>query len=76
MCYNAGKGGMKMIDQEMKIIDILNKYPNAVPVLQKNGVGCLGCMLAHSETIGEGLAAHGLDVETVLKEIESGTEVA
>jgi len=76
MCYNTGKGGINMIDQSMKIVDLLNQYPSAIPVLQKNGVGCLGCMLAHSETIGEGLSAHGLDVDAILQEIESGAEAA
>jgi hypothetical protein len=33
-------------------------------------------MLAHSETIGEGLSAHGLDVDAILKEIESDAEAA
>lgn len=65
-----------MIDKELKIVDLLNQYPSAIPVLQKNGVGCLGCMLAHSETIGEGLTAHGLDVDAILKEIEDGSKTA
>lgn len=65
-----------MIDQDMKIVDLINEYPSAIPVLQKNGVGCMGCMLAHSETIGEGLSAHGLDVEAILTEIEAGAQAA
>ena len=59
-----------MIDKKMMIVDLLNEYPESVGILQKNGVGCMGCMLAHSETIGEGLTAHGLDVDEILKEIE------
>ncbi|MDD5455470.1 MAG: DUF1858 domain-containing protein [Candidatus Margulisbacteria bacterium] len=62
-----------MISKDMKIIDMLNEYPDSISIMQKHGVGCLGCMLAHSETIGEGLAAHGLDVDAVLKEIEDLT---
>ena len=62
-----------MISKDLKIIDVLNNYPQAVSVLQKNGVGCLGCLMAHSESIGEGLAAHGLDADTILAEIEAAS---
>lgn len=65
-----------MISPDMKIIDLVNEYPEAISILQKHGIGCMGCMLAHSETIAEGLAAHGMDVEAVLKEIEAASEAA
>ncbi|OGI10686.1 MAG: disulfide oxidoreductase [Candidatus Margulisbacteria bacterium GWF2_35_9] len=65
-----------MISKDMKIIDLVNEYPEAITILQENGVGCMGCMLAHSETIGEGLTAHGLDVDKILKDIEAATKSA
>ena len=66
-----------MISPDMKIIDLINDYPEAITILQKHGIGCMGCMLANSETIAEGLAAHGMDVDAVLKEIEkASTEAA
>lgn len=60
-----------MISKDMSIIDLLNTYPAAIEVLHKHGVGCVGCLMAHSESAGEGLAAHGLDVDEVLAEIEA-----
>ena len=65
-----------MISKDIKIIDLVNEYPEAVTVLQDNGVGCMGCMLAHSETIAEGLTAHGLDVDKIMKDIEEATAKA
>ena len=65
-----------MIDKDKKIIDLINEYPEAVTIMQKHGIGCMGCMLAHSESIGEGLAAHGLDVDSVLSEIEEASAPA
>lgn len=56
------------------IIDVINKYPEAVTVLQKNGVHCLGCMMAHSESLAEGLGAHGLDVNKIIQEIEASVK--
>ena len=64
-----------MIKKDIKIIDLVNEYPEAVEVLQNHGVGCMGCMLAHSETIEEGLTAHGLDTDKILKEIEVAAKV-
>ena len=62
-----------MISKDTMIIDLINTHPEAITVMQKHGIGCMGCMLAHSETIGEGLAAHGLDVDAVLNEIEAAS---
>ncbi|MEK6557509.1 MAG: DUF1858 domain-containing protein [Candidatus Margulisiibacteriota bacterium] len=62
-----------MISKDMTILEMINTYPSAVAVLQKHGIGCLGCLMAHSESIGEGLSAHGVDVDAVLAEIEAMT---
>lgn len=64
-----------MIAKTDSIVDVINTYPEAVNILQKNGVHCMGCLLAHSESIFDGLTAHGLDAEKVIKEIEA-TEAA
>ncbi len=58
------------ISKKDNIIDVINDYPAAIEVLQNHGVHCVGCMLAHSESLEEGLAAHGMDVDAVIKEIE------
>lgn len=58
-----------MITSEMKILDVVQNYPAAVRVLQRSGLGCIGCMMASSETIGEGIAAHGLDVDKIMAEM-------
>jgi hybrid cluster-associated redox disulfide protein len=38
-----------MITKEMGIIDIVNQYPQTVPVFQDYGMGCIGCMAARFE---------------------------
>lgn len=45
--------------------------PNAAGVFAKHGLGCLGCMLANFETIGEGCAAHGIDVNAILRDLNA-----
>jgi hybrid cluster-associated redox disulfide protein len=55
--------------KNMSIMEVINTHPKAVEILQNNGVGCMGCMMAHAETLGEGLSAHGLDVDAIVKEL-------
>ena len=65
------EGGLFMISKDMSIVDLLNDYPVAMSVLQKHGVGCMGCIMANAETVEQGLGAHGLDVDAVLADIEA-----
>lgn len=58
-----------MVTKDMNIMEVVEKYPVAVQVFQRHGLGCVGCMIASGETLGEGIAAHGLDVEIILDEI-------
>lgn len=60
-----------MVTKEMNIMEVVEKYPVAVEVFQRHGLGCVGCMIASGETIGEGIAAHGLDPDLVIAEINS-----
>lgn len=58
-----------MITREMSIGEAVQKYPQTVPVFQSHGMGCLGCAVARFENIAEGAAAHGIDVEKLLKDL-------
>ncbi len=59
-----------MYTKDTKIGEIAGN-PAAAAVFAKHGLGCLGCMLANFETIGQGCAAHGLDVEAILKDLNA-----
>lgn len=58
-----------MVTKDMNIMEVVEKYPMVVEVFQRNGLGCVGCMIASGETLGEGIAAHGLDPDTIIEEI-------
>jgi hybrid cluster-associated redox disulfide protein len=58
-----------MITKEMNILEAVRTYPQVGHVFSKYGLGCIGCMVAAGETIGEGLAAHNLDVDAIVAEI-------
>lgn len=57
-----------MYTKDTKISEVAADRKSA-EVFKKHGLGCLGCMLANYETIGEGCAAHGLNADTILKDL-------
>lgn len=62
-----------MITKDMLIIDALQQGdPDKLAnVLQKSGMHCLHCMLAHGETIEEAAAVHGIDADELVKKLNA-----
>ncbi len=57
---------MALIEKEMGIIEVVEKWPQTAEVLMSMGMGCLGCAAAHFETIEQGALAHGMDVDALM----------
>lgn len=62
------------ITAEMSITEIVQKYPQTAEVLMQQGMGCLGCAAARFENLGQGAAAHGIDVEQLLVALNKAIE--
>ena len=60
---------MSKITKDTGIIDAVQQHPEIIEVFQNYGLGCIGCMAAHYETIGQGAGAHGLDVDALIADI-------
>jgi hybrid cluster-associated redox disulfide protein len=60
---------MAKITKDTGIIDAVQEHPEIIEVFQEYGLGCIGCMAANFETIGEGAGAHGLDVDALIEDI-------
>lgn len=58
-----------MITKEMGIRDIVMKYPQTVAVFQAHGMGCLGCSAARFENLAQGAAAHGIDIDKLVQDL-------
>lgn len=58
-----------MITKDSKILEVVQNNPETVTVFQNHGLGCVGCMLAQFETLGEGAAAHGLDIDVLVEDL-------
>jgi hybrid cluster-associated redox disulfide protein len=57
----------RKITGETPIRDLLTKYPKAAEVFAAKGMACLGCAASMFETVEQGAAAHGIDLEDLLE---------
>lgn len=62
------------VTKDMGIQDVVDKYPQLVPVFFKFGLGCLGCAAARFESIEQGAMAHGIDVDALITDLNKSLE--
>ncbi len=60
---------MAKVTKEMNIMEAVEKYPIIAQVLMRYGLGCVGCIISTAETLGEGIAAHGLNPDIIIEEV-------
>jgi hybrid cluster-associated redox disulfide protein len=56
-----------MIHKDMKIEDVLRKFPQTASVFERFGVDCTTCELSRYEDLAHGARVHKIDLETLLK---------
>lgn len=61
----------KKITKDMTFGQVLKDYPQVAPIFMKFGMHCIGCHIAISETIEQGAVAHGVEVDDLVKELNS-----
>lgn len=62
------------ISKDMYISEVLEQYQSTVPIFFKNGLHCLGCVMASGETVEEACMVHGIDCDQLLKELNEFLE--
>ena len=50
----------------MTIGEIIRMDSNLIPVLQRFGMGCVGCPSAQSETLEEAAMVHSINIDELL----------
>lgn len=60
-----------MIEKTIKIGDLIEQYPEKSETLLEAGMHCLGCPAAREETIEEACMVHGIDVDELVKKLNS-----
>ncbi len=59
------------INKNMTFHQVLQMSPEVAKVLGKYNLGCIGCMGAANETLEQGAIAHGLDVNDILRDLNT-----
>lgn len=59
------------INKDMTIGELLEKAPEKAEILLEAGMHCLGCPASQAETIAEACEVHGIDVEELIKKLNS-----
>lgn len=61
------------ITKEMTIAEVVETYPETVEVFMRYGLGCLGCAIARMENIEQGATVHGIDIDTLIADLNKAT---
>ena len=59
------------ITKEMTFYQILQLDPEVAKVLEQYNLGCVGCLGATTESIAQGVRAHGLDVDEIVASLNA-----
>ena len=65
---------MAKITADTLIMECLRLNPNSAEILMSYGMHCLGCAMAHGETIVEAVSVHGKDLDELLEKLNAGVE--
>ena len=63
---------MAKITADTVISECLELNPDAAEILLSTGMHCIGCAMAHGETIAEAVAVHGEDLDALLNKLNEG----
>ncbi len=58
-------------NKETKIGELLENAPEKAEILMEAGMHCLGCPASQMETLEEACEVHGIDVEEIVKKLNS-----
>lgn len=58
-----------MVTKDMTIQSILEQHEDVAPILMASGMHCLGCAMAHGETLEQACAVHGIDADALVQQI-------
>ncbi len=62
------------ISKEMKIEEIIKKYPKTIEVFLEYNFHCIGCAAASFESLEQGALAHGIDVQKLVNDLNKAIE--
>ncbi len=57
------------ITKDMKIEEVIKRYPETIGTFERYGLRCASCGVSAFEYIEEGARSHGIDIDTLLDEL-------
>lgn len=60
-----------MIEKNMTIGELLEKFPDKADILLESGMHCLGCPASQMETLEEACEVHGIDVDELIEKLNA-----
>ena len=63
-----------MITKEMKIADVMLRFPQTIEVFNAVGLDCQSCQIAEIEDIQHGAAVHDVDVELLVEDLNRAVD--
>ncbi|MDO4572273.1 MAG: DUF1858 domain-containing protein [Clostridia bacterium] len=55
--------------KDMTIQQVIEMNEGTADILMNSGMHCLGCAMAHGETIEQACSVHGIDADTLIGQI-------
>ncbi len=57
------------ITKNTAIREVVSKFPLTAEVFARHGLHCIGCAIASFESVEQGARSHGIDVDSLLKDL-------
>jgi hybrid cluster-associated redox disulfide protein len=57
------------ITPNMRIRELIERYPQILPVLHQHGIRCGDCHASHYESLGQGAKVHNIDIAALLDDL-------
>jgi hybrid cluster-associated redox disulfide protein len=65
---------ISLITKEMKISEVIKKYPKIFPIFLNYGFHCIGCPSALSETIDDAAKVHGVELKKLINDLNKAVK--
>ena len=62
------------ITKDMTIMDVIRVDEGIADILMSAGMHCLGCAMAHGESVEQAAAVHGIDADALVNAINEYLE--
>ncbi len=63
-----------MVTKDTTIMEAVRMNEGIVPILMSVGMHCIGCAMAHGETLAEAAEVHGIDADELINAINKYLE--